>query len=287
MIGIVEDWSLRRSAIDTDQKMEVMTVYKGKTVWLTGASSGIGLEIALQLEKAGAKIVLSSRKSVKLEELLKSFDRKEDHMVLPLDLENSSNFASLAEQIISKYGRIDYLINNGGVSQRSEAATTPIEIDRRIMEINYFGNIALTKAVLPYFRKQGSGHVVVVSSISGKFGFFLRSAYSASKHALHGFYESLLLEEEKNGLSVTLVCPGKINTDISVNALNSDGEAHGKMDHNQATGMGAVQCASLILKAVAQNKKEVFIGNKEIKAVKLKRFFPKLFWKVIKKQSPT
>jgi short-subunit dehydrogenase len=264
-----------------------MSVFKGKIVWLTGASSGIGFEIALQLAHAGASIILSSRNTLKLEELLKSLERREDHMIVSLDLENSSGFDVLAEKIISKYGRIDYLINNGGVSQRSEVVATPIEIDRRIMEVNYFGNIALTKAVLPYFRKQRSGHVVVVSSISGKFGFFLRSAYSASKHALHGFYESLLLEEEKNGLSVTLVCPGKINTDISVNALNADGEAHGKRDHNQSTGMSAAQCASLLLKAVAQNKKEILIGNKEIKAVKLKRFLPKLFWKVIKKQSPT
>lgn len=264
-----------------------MSVFKGKVFWLTGASSGIGSELALQLSNAGASIVLSSRNTLKLEELCQSMERSEDHMVVSLDLEKSSGFDVLTEKIISKYGRIDYLINNGGVSQRSEAADTPLEIDRRIMEINYFGNIALTKAVLPYFRKQGSGHIVVVSSISGKFGFYLRSAYSASKHALHGFYESLLLEEEKNGLSITLVCPGKINTDISVNALNAEGESHGKMDHNQETGMSAGQCASLILKAVAQNKKEVLIGNKEIKAVQLKRFFPKIFWKVIRRQSPT
>jgi len=173
------------------------------------------------------------------------------------------------------------------LSQRSNASDTPLEVDRRIMEVNYFGNIALTKAVLPYFQKQQSGHVVVISSIAGKFGFFLRSAYAASKHALHGFYESLLLEEEKNGVKVTIACPGKINTNISVNALNSSGSTHGEMDHNQETGMTAQECVTQLLKAVEKEKKEVLIGNKEIKAVTLKRFLPSLFWKVIKKQKTT
>ena len=128
---------------------------------------------------------------------------------------------------------------------------------------------------------------IVISSIAGKFGFFLRSAYSASKHALHGFYESLMLEEEKNNIKVLLVCPGKINTDISVNALNSEGKTHGVMDHNQATGMSVQECVRQLFRAVEKDKKEVLIGNKEIKAVTLKRFLPKMFWKVIRKQSAT
>jgi short-subunit dehydrogenase len=155
------------------------------------------------------------------------------------------------------------------------------------MEINYFGNIALTKAVLPYMIKQKSGHIIPISSIAGKFGFYLRSAYSASKHALFGFYESLLLEEAKNGVHVTIACPGKINTNISMNALNGKGDKHGVMDHNQSTGMPVEVCVRELLLAVKKNKKEVLIGNKEIKAVTLKRFFPSLFWKVIKKQSAT
>jgi short-subunit dehydrogenase len=204
---------------------------------------------------------------------------------LPLDLEDSSTFKSAVDQVIEKYNRIDYLFNNGGLSQRSTVAETPMEVDRRIMEINYFGNIALTKAVLPHFIQQKSGHVVVISSIAGKFGFFLRSAYSASKHALVGFYESLLLEEAKNNIHVTLAFPGKINTSISVHALNAKGEQHGIMDHNQATGMPVETCVKQLLIAVQKNKKEVLIGNKEILAVKIKRFFPKLFWRIIRKQS--
>jgi short-subunit dehydrogenase len=264
-----------------------MSIFQDKVVWVTGASSGIGMEIAKQTAKKGAKLILSARNKERLETFKNSLPNADQHLVLPLDLEHSENFKDLVTTVVGKFGTIDFLFNNGGLSQRSEVHETPMEVDRRIMEINYFGNIALTKAVLPIFRKQQSGHFIVISSIAGKFGFFLRSAYSASKHALHGFYESLLLEEEKNNISVTLACPGKINTDISVNALNAKGENHGIMDHNQATGMSVTDCVGELLSATEAKRKEVLIGKKEIKAVKLKRFMPKLFWKVIRKQSAT
>ena len=264
-----------------------MSTFNNKVVWVTGASSGIGEEIVKQLDNQNATIILSARNINKLNEVRSNLKQPEKHLCLALDLEVSSNFPSLAKQIVEKYGRIDFLFNNGGLSQRSEVNETPIEVDRRIMEINYFGNIALTKAVLPYMIKQKSGHIIPISSIAGKFGFYLRSAYSASKHALFGFYESLLLEEAKNGVHVTIACPGKINTNISMNALNGKGDKHGVMDHNQSTGMPVEVCVRELLLAVKKNKKEVLIGNKEIKAVTLKRFFPSLFWKVIKKQSAT
>lgn len=264
-----------------------MSVFKNKVVWVTGASSGIGAELCHQLADKGAIVVLSSRKIENLEQVRSTMKNPELHSCLPLDLERSSNFPELAQQVFNNKGSIDYLFNNGGLSQRSTAAETSLEVDRRIMEINYFGNIAMTKAVLPYMIRQNSGHIVVISSLSGKFGFFLRSAYSASKHALHGFYESLFLEEEKNGISVTIACPGKINTAISLNALTGTGDQHGVMDHNQSTGMSAEECVSILLKAVEAKKIEILIGNKEILAARIKRFFPKLFWKIIKKQSAT
>jgi len=259
--------------------------FENKVVWITGASSGIGKELAIQLAKSGARLVLSARNEEALSSLKKELNG--DHLVLPLDLNDSNNFKELTNKVVEKFHRIDYLFNSGGISQRSEVWETDIEVDRKIMEVNYFGNIALTKAVLPILQKQKSGHIIVTSSIAGKFGFFLRSAYCASKHALHGFYESLMLEEEKNGIFVTLVCPGKILTPISVNALKADGTAHGEMDRNQETGMPVEECVRQMLKATIQRKKEVLIGNKEIKAVTLKRFLPNLFWKVIKKQSAT
>jgi dehydrogenase/reductase SDR family protein 7B len=262
-----------------------MNHFQGKVAWVTGASSGIGEGIVRDLASKGAKVVLSARKLDALEEIRKSLPNAEQHFCISLDLEHSQNFPELANEVVSKMGKIDFLFNNGGLSQRSEASETPMEVDRRIMEINYFGNIALTKAVLPYMQIKQSGHIIVISSIAGKFGFFLRSAYSASKHALQGFYESVLLEEEKNNINVTIAYPGKINTNISVHALNEKGEQHGVMDHNQATGMSVEECVAILLKAVENKKKEILIGNKEIKAVTLKRFLPRLFWKIIKKQS--
>ncbi len=264
-----------------------MNDWKDKIVWVTGASSGIGAEIAKQAADAGASVILSARSEAKLQEVQRSLQNSDKHLVLPLDLNDSENFGSLVDQVLTKYKRIDVLVNNGGLSQRSEVHETPMEVDRRIMEVNYFGNVALTKQVLPIFRRQKSGQFIVISSIAGKFGFFLRSAYSASKHALHGFYESLMLEEENNNIKVLIACPGKINTQISVNALNSDGNTHGVMDHNQETGMSAEECVRQLFKAVVKGKREVLIGNKEIKAVTLKRFLPLMFWKVIKKQSAT
>ena len=260
-----------------------MNHFQNKVAWITGASSGIGKELAIQLDKKGALLVLSARNEEELNNLNTQL-KGDNHLVLPLDLMEPDTFERLTSQVISKFEKIDYLFNSGGVSQRSEVHETSLEIDRKLMEVNYFGNIALTKAVLPYMRQEKSGHIVVTSSIAGKFGFFLRSAYCASKHALHGFYESLLLEEEKNNIHVTLVCPGKIKTPISVNALTADGSKHGQMDDNQATGMSVEECVAQMLIATTQKKKEVLIGNKEINAVKLKRFFPSLFWKIIRKQ---
>jgi short-subunit dehydrogenase len=262
-----------------------MHFLKDKIVWVIGASSGIGEEIAIQAAQQGAIVILSARNISALNKVQTTLKDSIKHMCLQIDLEDSSTFKSAVDQVIEKYSRIDYLFNNGGLSQRSTVAETPMEVDRRIMEINYFGNIALTKAVLPHLIKQQSGHIIVISSIAGKFGFFLRSAYSASKHALVGFYESLLLEEAKNNIHVTLAFPGKINTAISMHALNAKGEQHGVMDHNQATGMPVETCVKQLLIAVQKNKKEVLIGNKEILAVKIKRFFPKLFWRIIRKQS--
>jgi short-subunit dehydrogenase len=262
-------------------------MYTSKVVWITGASSGIGKALAKHYNNLGAFIILSSRKEDALFEVQKELKFPENSFVQTLDLEQSSGFENIAANLIERYKKIDILINNGGLSQRGNASETSLDIDRKIMEINYFGNIALTKAVLPYFQKQQSGHIIVISSIAGKFGFYLRSAYAASKHALQGFYESLLLEEAKNNIHVTLVYPGKINTPISVSALNNKGEKHGVMDHNQETGMTAEKCAEIIQKAESKRKKSILVGNKEIKAVYLKRFFPKLFWKVIAKQKTT
>lgn len=264
-----------------------MNYFNDKICWVTGASSGIGEELAIQLSQLNARVILSARNKESLQLVLSKMKNPENHIILPLDLEKQNEFPTLFQTIIKHFGRIDMLFNNGGLSQRSEVHETSMEVDRRIMEINYFGNIALSKTVLPHFRQQQSGHIIVTSSVAGKFGFFLRSAYSASKHALQGYYESLLLEEAKNNIAVTILYPGKINTPISLSALHGNGEKHNEMDHNQATGMPVSVCVSKILRAVSHKKKEVLIGNREIYAVYIKRFIPALFWKIIKNEKAT
>jgi short-subunit dehydrogenase len=261
--------------------------YHNKVIWITGASSGIGAELALQLAMADAKLVLSARDVLKLNELKGHLKNPEQHLVLPLDLTQLNDVHSYTDQILARYGRIDILINNGGVSQRASANATSMEVNRQLMEVNFFGNIALAKAVLPIFRTQKSGQYLIVSSIAGKFGFHLRSVYSASKAALVGYYESLAMEEAPNGIKVTLAYPGKINTPISKSALTASGQAHGTMDRNQATGMPVEHCVTLMLEALAKGKREVLIGGKELIAVYMKRFLPRLFWKIIPKQSAT
>lgn len=261
-----------------------MNSFKDQVVWITGASSGIGEALAISLSQLGAKVILSSRKKDQLEAVaLKCIGAT---YILTLDLADSSNFNTKVDEAINAFGKVDILINNGGISQRSKTAGTSLEIDRKVMEVNYFGNVALTKALLPYFIERKSGRIVVISSLSGKFGFFLRSAYAASKFALVGFYESLRLEEEKNGLRVHLVFPGFIRTNISKNAIDAMGNSHGQMDDNQNKGLSADECALRLIKGIQKEKRDIFIGGKEMMSLKIQRFFPSLFHKIIKKQSP-
>ena len=264
-----------------------MNYFENKIIWVTGASSGIGEEICKQLANQNAILILSARNLETLTKIKSSLKNSDKHLVIPIDLEKTETFDPAFKLILNTYKGLDMLFNNSGVSQRSETHETSMEVDRKIMEINYFGNIALSKIVLPHFQEKKSGHFVITSSIAGKFGFYLRSAYSAAKHALHGYYESLALENIKNNISITILCPGKINTPISTNALRGDGMKHNIMDHNQETGMPVDECVRQILHAVSKKKREVLIGNKEILVVYIKRFFPALFWKIIQKQKAT
>ena len=147
-----------------------MIEFNGKTVWITGASSGIGKALALKINYLEAKVVLSSRNKEELENVAKQC--RAESYILPLDLENPEAFEKATQFVVKKYGTIDLLINNGGISQRSEASQTSLDVDRKLMEINYFGTIGLTKSVLSIMQKQQRGHIVTISSLSGKFGFF-------------------------------------------------------------------------------------------------------------------
>ena len=264
-----------------------MEPFRNKVVWITGASSGIGREAAIQLSIQGAKLILSSRKEQELNALKQQLSHPDDALVLPIDLTNPETFSEAVDVVYKKFGKLDLLFNNAGISQRSYAIDTDISVDRRLMEINYFGTVALTKAVLPRMLKDGGGHFAVVTSIVGKFGFGVRSAYSASKHALHGFFESLYIELNKEGIEITLIAPGPIQTNISLNALDGAGKPTGEMDEMQQNGMPVDEAVAKMLGAIANKKKEIIIGGfKEKLGVKLKAFWPKLFFKMASKQNP-
>ena len=180
------------------------------------------------------------------------------------------------------------MINNAGISQRSLVKDTSIEVDKRIMNINYLGTVALTKAMLPHFIEKNNGHFVVITSIVGKIGTPLRSSYAASKHALHGFFDSLRAEVHKNNIKVTLACPGFVQTNVSINALTGDGTPQNKMDIATKNGLPTEKFAELLIKAIQKEKQEVYIGGfKEKLGVYTKRFFPKLLSVMIRKMAVT
>jgi short-subunit dehydrogenase len=262
-----------------------MTKVKDKIAWVTGASSGIGEAIVYDLIAKGAKVVISARRKEVLEEVRAKSSKPENIMILPLDLAEIKTFDSKVAEVLAHFGRIDILFNNGGISQRGMALETDLSVDRKIMEIDYFGTIALTKAVAPHMVIQNSGHFVVTSSLVGKFGSPWRSSYAAAKHALHGFFDSFRTELHDNNIKVTMICPGFIKTDVSVNALGSDGKPTREMDNAQANGMTAHECAKRIISAVENDKLETVIGGTERFGVLLKRLFPGLFAKMILKRS--
>jgi short-subunit dehydrogenase len=261
---------------------------ENKIIWITGASSGIGKSLAIELSKRNVKLILSSRNVVALEQVKRECSNFESIKIIPLDLENYKSLPLKVAEAIDAFGKIDILFNNGGISQRSLAKATSITVDERIIAINYLGTVALTKALLPHFIKNNSGYFVVTTSIVGKIGTPLRSSYAASKHALHGFFDSLRAEVYHNNIKVTLACPGFVKTNVSINALTGDGSAQNKMDNATKNGLTPTYFTKVLLKAVQNEKEEVYIGGfKEKLGVYTKRFFPKILSIMIRKMAVT
>jgi short-subunit dehydrogenase len=256
--------------------------FLGRRVWITGASSGIGESLALAFHQAGAKLILSARREDELKRVQSACGGEPNTRVLPMDVTNASELPEKARTALDLFGGIDILVLNAGITQRSRTRETDESVYRRLMEVNFFGPEAIARAVLPSMLVQKSGQIVVISSVAGKFGVPMRSGYSATKFALHGFFEALRAEEERNGIHVTMVCPGYIRTEISLSALRGDGRKHAKMDSELAHGMPANECARQILKGVAGRKKEIVVAAAREKAlVYLKRFFPTMLARMI------
>jgi len=266
-----------------------MDFFQHKRVWITGASSGIGEALALAFAARRANLILSARNEQALHQVAAACREAGSPEVLirTLDLEQHPTIANIADQTIRQVGKIDILINNGGISQRSKALDTSLEVDKKLMDVNYFGTIALTKAVLPHMLLHELGHIVTISSLVGIIGSPLRSSYSAAKHALHGFFDSLRAELGDSPVQITLICPGFIRTDVSKNALTGDGAPLGTMDDATGNGMLPEVLAQQVLRAIEKGKEEVYIGGKEIIAIYFKRFLPGMFSKFIKKAKVT
>ena len=257
--------------------------FNNKVIWITGASSGIGKALALALSQHNCQLILSSRRKDALEDVKLLCKNPERIAVLPFDLADYQHMKPVALEAMQCFGTIDILINNGGISQRSLIIDTDISVDKKLLDIDYLGTIALTKALLPHFVECQKGQFVTVTSLMGKFSSPYRSGYCAAKHALHGFFDALRLEHDKDNIKVTLICPGFINTNVARNAITGNGTQQQTQDETIRNGLDVNAFAKRMLNAIIKEKFEVYIGKKEVLGVYLKRFLPKfLHWYVLR-----
>ncbi|HEY4967902.1 MAG TPA: SDR family oxidoreductase [Puia sp.] len=262
--------------------------FSNQVIWITGASSGIGEALAYAFSKKGAKLILSSRRKEELERVKEACSNPEQVHILPLDLSDGPSLEGKVQEAIACFGQVDMMLHNGGVSQRGLVADTNLDVHRRVMELDYFSYVAITKALLPHFMAQKSGHFVVTSSVMGKIGTPMRSAYAAAKHALHGFFDCLRAEVSVHNIKVTLLTPGYIRTNIALNALTRDGARLGIHSENINNGLAPERAAVQILNAISKGAYESYIGKfgGEQFALWLNRFAPNLLIKKAKKLTP-
>ena len=254
-----------------------------KTIWITGASSGIGEALALAYSATGAQLILSSRNQAVLELVKNKCAFPENVRIQSLDLIDSESLPAVAESAWKLFGSIDIVIHSGGISQRGLAMETAHDTENRIMQINFWGTVIISKALIPRMIAAGGGQIVCISSLVGKFGTRFRSAYAASKHALHGYFDSLRIELSEKNINISIICPGFIKTNVSINALNASGTAQGTMDDAQNNGMSALDFAVKAMKAIEDRREEVYIGGKEIYGIWIRRLAPTLFSKIMRK----
>jgi dehydrogenase/reductase SDR family member 7B len=252
----------------------------GKTVWITGASSGLGEALAHRFASRGARLLLSARRVDKLERVASTLGHRRVE-VLPLDLADFASLQGKADQAIARMGRIDVMVHNAGVGQRALVTESSFEVDRQLMDVNFLGPIALTKALLPSMLAAGGGHFVVISSVLGLMSMKRRAGYCASKHALHGYFNALRAELDERGVRVLLVCPGHIDSEFSRQALEADGRPHGVDDAGNRAGLSPDQCAAQTLRGLLRGESEIYPAKWETAGVYLNRFAPSLMRKVV------
>lgn len=261
-----------------------MSYFGGKVILITGASSGIGKALAEQLAAPNVTLILTARRTEELKTVSQICKNKGAVCsVFYLDMGSTESIDSFAKELVSKYSCVDVLINNAGISQRSLAEETVQEVDRRIMEVNFFGPVYLTKKVFPLLLKSAKAQIVLMSSLTGTFGFPLRSAYAASKHAIEGFFQSWMLENKHDNVSFTVIAPGRIFTNISYSALQKDGKAQDTLDDGQKNGISAEACAQRIINAIIKQKRKIYIVKSERVLLFFHKYFPSLFILLVKK----
>ena len=258
--------------------------FSSKVILITGASSGIGKALALQMADKNVHLILAARRLDELELLQIDCEQKGATCTnLFIDMASPAAIADFSSTVIKQFKTIDVLINNAGISQRSQAEETALEVDRRIMEINFFAQVNLTKSLWPLLVNSAHANIVLISSVVGTFGFPQRSAYSASKHALEGFFESWMVENKRENIFFTTISPGRIYTNISYSALKADGSAHQQLDEGQAKGISAEACAKKIINGIIKNKRKVYVAQQETVLIILRKYLPFLFFKLVKK----
>ncbi|CAN9505721.1 unnamed protein product [Ophioblennius macclurei] len=259
-------------------------------VVITGASSGLGKECAKVFHAAGARLVLCGRDAGRLQQVVQELTtspadpKKKTYTpnTVIFDLADTDTVDRAAEEIMRCYGQVDVLINNAGISYRGNILETHISVQRDVMETNYFGPIALTQALLPFMVRRRSGHIVVISSVQGKIAIPFRSAYAASKHATQAYFDCLRAEIERYQIPVTVVSPGYIRTNLSLNAVTGDGSKYGVLDKATAAGRDPTDVAHAILEAVRHKSKDVVLaGASPTLAIYLRTLWPALFFKLM------
>jgi short-subunit dehydrogenase len=233
-------------------------MFSGETWWITGASSGIGEGLAVALAQRGARLILSGRNRAALEAVAAQCG---DALVLPFEATDYAALPAMTQQAWDWAGRVDALVNNAGISQRSLAVETDFTVYQQMIAVDLLGPIALTQANLPRMVAAGGGRVVAISSVAGIVGSPLRSAYSAAKHGLIGYHDSVRCENEHLGINVHVVAPGSIKTNVSRNALTANGTARGESDDAIENGLPKDAFAGLVLDGIAAGKRELILAQ--------------------------
>lgn len=252
---------------------------QNKTIWITGASSGVGEGMAKVFHREGADIIISARREAELERVKAACTAGPGGVYsVPFDITDAGQREHAASEVLGQFERLDVLVNNAGIGQRSAAKDTLLDVDRRIMEVDFFGPVGLTKLVLPRMIEQQGGHLVVTSSVAGKHAVPHHSAYCAAKHALHGYFDTLRIEHLDDNIDVTLLVIAGIRSNVFQHALTGDGSEYGTSDWDDGAGMSAEECAEQIVDGMLNREYDLVIGiEPALQAMRIKEKDPAAF----------